>query len=280
MAGMIERPARRPVTTHLGEVQRTEWITPHLIRVTLGGEGLASFVDNGFTDRYVKLVFPRPGVDYPEPFDVGRIREELPRDQHPVTRTYTVRWCDPATHELAIDFVYHGDEGIAAPWAAAAKPGDTLAMLGPGGAYGPDPEADWHLLVGDESALPAIASALEEIPAGKQVKAFLEVENADEQIALTCDGDLEITWLHRMSDGDVVAAVRDYDFPSGDVHVFVHGEAGFCFELRRYLLNEREVPRERLSLSGYWRRGKNEDGWQSEKADIARAEREAAAKPA
>jgi NADPH-dependent ferric siderophore reductase len=274
---MSERPARRPVVTHLGTVQRTEWLTPHLIRVVLGGPGLASFVDNGYTDRYVKLVFPRPGVEYPEPFDVATIREVLPRDQHPVTRTYTVRWCDAATRELAIDFVYHGDEGIAAPWAAAAKPGDVLAMLGPGGAYAPAPEADWHLLVGDESALPAIASALEEVPAGKRAVAFVEVENADEQVPLTCGGELDVRWLHRTSGGDLVAAVRELDFPAGDVQAFVHGEAGFVFELRRHLLNEREVPRERLSLSGYWRRGKNEDGWQAEKADLARAEREAAA---
>lgn len=127
---------------------------PHMIRVVLGGEGLAEFGAGEFTDHYVKLLFRRPGVEYPEPFDVERIRAELPREQWPVTRTYTVRAWDPASAELTIDFVHHGDKGVAGPWAAAARPGEDLFFNGPGGAYAPSPEADWHLFAGDESALP------------------------------------------------------------------------------------------------------------------------------
>src|SRR2546429_3762223 len=139
MADRPARPNRPPLTL---AVRRTEWLTPHLIRVVFGGADLEKFTDNGFTDKYVKLTF-----------DGAR-------------RTYTVRSHDPAAGELAIDFVYHGDEGLAGPWAAAARPGDTLSLAGPGGAYAPDPAADWHLLVGDESALPAIGAALEAMPAG------------------------------------------------------------------------------------------------------------------
>src|ERR1700743_2805106 len=141
---------KRGITTM--RVLRTEWVTPHLIRVVLGGPGLASFVDNGFTDKYVKLLFPLAGVTYPEPIDLDRIRREFPRDQWPTTRTYTIRYYDPGAGELAIDFVTHGDDGIAAPWATRAQPGDEVIVRGPGGAYAPSESADWQLLVGDRES--------------------------------------------------------------------------------------------------------------------------------
>lgn len=148
-----ERPSRKKPAVHRGRVQRTEQLTPHMVRVVLGGEGMAEFTAGEYSDHYVKLVFPRPGVSYPEPFDIAQIRAEFPRDQWPSTRTYTIRAWDPATRELTVDFVVHGDEGLAGPWAAAAQPGEEIFLLGPGGAYAPEATADWHLLAGDESAL-------------------------------------------------------------------------------------------------------------------------------
>jgi NADPH-dependent ferric siderophore reductase len=268
--------ARRTTTL---EVCRTERLTPHMIRIVAGGPELATFPDTPYTDRYVKIVFPRPGVVYPEPFDVEKIRAELPRDQWPSTRTYTVRAFDPAAGELTIDFVHHGDSGIAGPWAAAARPGDVLRLLGPGGAYAPDPEADWHLMVGDESALPAIGAACERVPVDVQVLAVLEVGDAAEEQPLICPGRLRATWLHRdpAAPDQLVAAVRALDFPPGRVHAFVHGEAGFVRDVRRHLLDERGVPREWLSVSGYWRRGRDEDGWRADKAAERAAEQGALA---
>lgn len=251
---MADRPARpnRPALTL--EVRRTERVTPHMIRVVFGGADLAKFTDNGFTDKYVKLMF-------------GDVR-----------RTYTVRAHDPAAGELTIDFVYHGDEGLAGPWAAAAKPGDTLNLSGPGGAYAPDPAADWHLLAGDESALPAIGAALEAMPAGATVHAFIQVADATEEQKIDTAADAHITWLRRdAGHADLPDAVRDFPFPPGTVQAFVHGEAGFVAELRRHLLGERGVSRELLSISGYWRRGKNEDGWQAEKRATRLAEEAASA---
>jgi NADPH-dependent ferric siderophore reductase len=142
-------------------VQRTELLTRRLRRVWFGGPDFNRYQPNRFTDCYVKLVFPRSGVVYPEPFDLPTIRRDLPSAQWPVQRTYTVRKHDPGAQQLAIDFVHHGDDGIAGPWSARAQPGDELLMLGPGGAYSPNPDADWHLFVADESALPAVAAALE-----------------------------------------------------------------------------------------------------------------------
>ncbi len=260
-----------PRRTTTLEVRRTERLTPHMIRVVAGGGNIADFPDTPHADRYVKIIFPRPDVTYPEPFDMETARA-LPREQWPAVRTYTVRAFDPVAGELTIDFVHHGDEGLAGPWAAAARPGDVLRLNGPGGAYEPDPGADWHLLVGDESALPAIGAALERLPAGTPALAVLEVGGPADELPLTCAGDLDVRWLHRdpANPDQLVEAVAAAKFPDGQVHAFVHGEAGFVRSLRRHLLADRGIARSALSISGYWRRGRDEDGWQSDK----RAERE------
>jgi NADPH-dependent ferric siderophore reductase len=276
---VADRPAKQKRGITRLRVLRTEWLTPHMIRVLLGGENFASFVVNGFTDKYVKLLFPRAGVTYPDPIDLDVIRKEYPREQWPTTRTYTVRYHDPDAEELAIDFVTHGDEGFAAPWAMAAQPGDEVIVRGPGGAYAPDRAADWHLLAGDESAMPAIGAALEVLAPGVPAHVFLQVADESEVQKLASPGDVEITWLFR-SDFDsaaaageaLVDAVRSLEFRPGAVHAFVHGEAGFVADLRRHLSRERAVPKDLLSISGYWRRGKNEDGWQAEKAATKAAE--------
>ncbi|AQS70470.1 siderophore-interacting protein [Streptomyces pactum] len=265
---MADRPGRTPRKPRTAQVVRTERLTPHMQRVVLGGEELAGLPAQTCTDHYVKLLFPAEGVTYPEPFDMERIREEFPRDQWPVTRTYTVRHWDAELRELTLDFVIHGDEGLAGPWAKRVQPGETVRFMGPGGAYAPDPAADWHLLAGDESALPAIARSLEALPDGARAFAFVEVDGPQEEQKI--DSDVEVVWLHR---GDrpvgraLVEAVRGLDFPDGRVHAFVHGEAACVKELRRLLRVEREIPREDLSISGYWRLGHNEDGWQASKRE-------------
>ncbi|MFC4855455.1 siderophore-interacting protein [Actinophytocola glycyrrhizae] len=261
---------RRTPRTKLARVSRVERLTPHMTRVVLGGDGLAEFTAGEFTDHYVKLLFPPEGVTYPEPFDMQRIRTELPREQWPRMRTYTVRRWDADTRELTVDVVHHGDEGIAGPWAAGVGPGDEIRFMGPGGAYAPSPDADWHLLAGDESALPAIAATLENLPTGARAYAFIEVRGPEEEQKLESSGDATINWLHRGGapvGTALVRAVTDLDFPPGTVQAFVHGEAAFVKELRRLLLVERGIPRDQVSISGYWRTGHDEDRWQATKQD-------------
>jgi NADPH-dependent ferric siderophore reductase len=264
---MANRPVR-PATA--GVVTRVEQLTPNLVRVVVSGPGLARLDVGAYTDHYIKVLFPPAGVSYPEPFDQAAIRETMPREAWPVVRTYTIRRWLPEAGEMWIDFVVHGDAGIAGPWATRAKPGDSFHFMGPGGGYAPDPDADWHLLAGDESALPAIGAALDGMSAGARVKAFIEVADPAEEQKLETVADADITWLHRGDRpiGDaLVEAVRGFEFPAGRVHAFVHGEATFVKDLRAYLRVDRGLPLTRLSISGYWRRGLNEDGWQSSKRE-------------
>lgn len=265
MTASTARPAiRRPVPA-AATVVRTQRLSPTMVRVVF--DAPAGFALNGFTDSYVKLIFPR--ADYAQPLDLDRIKRDLPVDQWPVVRTYSVRAFDPVAQELTVDFVVHGTVGVAGPWAASAQPGDTLFVRGPGGAYAPDPAAGWHLLVGDESALPAIAAALDALPADALGHAVIEVPGAESQVPLTTPGGVVVTWLHsghRQVGERLVEVVRGIELPLTDVQAFVHGEAGWVAQIRRLLRVDRQLPARRLSISGYWRLGNDEEGWRAGKA--------------
>jgi NADPH-dependent ferric siderophore reductase len=251
-------------------VLRREELSPHMVRIVAGGPGFSDFVNNDFVDRYVKIVFPQPGVDYPRPLDLWAVRETMPREQWPYTRTYTLRWVDDAAEELAVDFVVHGDEGLAGPWAMAAQPGDEFVFTGPGGAYNPDPAADWHLFAGDDAALPAIAAAVESLPVTARGLAFLEVDSEADILPIAAPAAVELHWLLRRgvpagSSTLLLDAVRDGDWLDGRVQVFAHGERGYMKGLRDILFKQRGLERSQVSLSGYWAQGRVEDVFQAEK---------------
>jgi NADPH-dependent ferric siderophore reductase len=241
-----------------------------MVRIIAGGDGFADFVNNSFVDRYIKIVFPQPGVDYVQPLNLWTIRETMPRAQWPYTRTYTVRWVDAEARELAIDFVIHGDEGLAGPWADAAQPGDAITFTGPGGAYNPSPDADWYLFAGDEAALPAIAATLETLPPDARGLAFLEVDSDADIQPIAAPPGIQVSWLRRngVPAGEselLVAAVADAQWPDGRVDVFAHGERGYMKALRDVLFVQRGLERSQVSLSGYWAKGRVEDDFQAEK---------------
>jgi len=240
---MNDRPRRVP---HTATVQRTEQLSPSLVRLVVAGAGMERFEPSPHADSYVKVL----------------VEERM--------RSYTVRAFDPATRELTLDFVVHGDEGVAGPWAAAARPGDELSFLGPGGGYSPDPTAQFHLLAGDLSALPAIAVTLEALPADAVGTAFVEVHDEGDRLALDAPVGVPVVWLDqgdRAPGETLVEAVRTMPWPDGDVQGFVHGEAGAMRALRHYLRIERGLPLERLSVSGYWRLGDDDEAWRAGKRD-------------
>lgn len=248
------------------KVLRVERPTPGTVRVVLGGPGLAGFPPGRYTDLYVKLLFPPRGVRYPVHWDLEQIRSLFSRHTWPSTRTYTVRRWDPVARELSVDVVQHGGEGLGDRWAACAEPGSRVRFLGPGGTYAPSPDADWHFLAGDETALPAIAASVEAMPPGAVARVFVEVSGPDEVQPVACPHGVRITWLYRGEQAvgsRLVDAVGSLDFPPGDMHAFIRGEAGLVRELRRHLLLERGVARERLSASGYWRSGHSDESWRA-----------------
>ncbi|WP_182354494.1 siderophore-interacting protein [Flaviflexus huanghaiensis] len=263
----MTRP-NRP-TTHLEVLGRT-WLTPHMLRLVVGGPNFGAFVNAGHADSYIKLVFDPAGRPYPTPVDVAHIRATAPREHWPMTRTYTVRSVD---HEsISIDFVIHGETGIAAPWARSAAPGDLVQFMGPGGAWSPKPEADYHLFVGDESAFPAIAAGVERLPNDARGAAIIEVDS--HPLPLAAPAGMAIEWLVRRHSGDdatLAGRVQALDLPpGGDISVFAHGEREAVKRLRR-VFSDLEVPRDRLSISGYWARGRDEDVFQAEKrTDVGR----------
>ncbi len=258
-----------------GRVTSTHWLTPHLVRVVLGGEGLDGFVLPDATDVYVNLALPPAGAPYDEVFEPAQVREQHAKDVWPTRRRYTVRAWDPQTRRLTIDFVVHGTHGVAGPWAASARPGDVLVFEGPGSGYRPDPEADWYLLVGDESALPAIAATLEAMPADSLVVVRLVCDGPDHEVALTSPATVDLRWSHRTGgpdDADLLpAAVRDVPFPSGRVDAFVHGEADEIRSIRRHLLLDRGLSRSGMSCSPYWRRDMTDEAWRQVKRDFVSA---------
>lgn len=252
-----------------GEVVEVQRLTPRMVRVVLGGEGLRDYTPTEWTDQYVNALFVPPGAPYTVPFDVDEARQG-PAEHRPLGRRYTIRRWDPSRRQVTIDFVVHGDVGAAGRWAAAARPGDRLQIVGPTGGYAPDPAAVGHLMVGDESALPAIAASLEAVPAGRPVVAVLLVDDADHELELDCPGDLRLTWVHRRSappDVDLLLkAVEAADLPAGPIQVFVHGEAGEVRAVRKHLLGDRGLDKEGTSISPYWRRSFTDEGWREVKA--------------
>jgi NADPH-dependent ferric siderophore reductase len=260
-------------------VVRREQLTPGMVRVVLTGPDLAELGELPFTDHYVKLLFPPPGADYSWPFDPEEIRTTRSAELWPVTRTYTIRWYDAARAEIALDFVVHGDAGLAGPWARDAQVGDAIQFFGPGGAYAPDHDAEIHLFAGDEAALPAIAASLERLPATALAEVYVEVAGEAEQQPLPTTPGTRVHWVHRTpADGygeAVARAVRSAGVPAGRLQAFVHGNADLVADLRRFLFVEQGVDRRQVSISGYWRTGHTEDRWQATKREFNESMEEA-----
>lgn len=277
--------AGRPL--HTFQVVRTEQLTPHMVRVVLGGSGFDTFTPGPFTDSYVKFAFVRDDIDVatlPQPLTLDSFAE-LPPTHQPTVRTYTVRRADAEARQITVDFVVHGEHGVAGPWALAARPGDTVRLMGPGGAYAPDPAADWHLLAGDEAGLPALSAALEALPADAVGQAFVEVAGPEDEVELRKPEGVQLVWVYRGGRADLVGderagdnaplvqAVTTAQWLPGQVQVFIHGEAqAVMHNLRPYIRKVRGVDAKWASISGYWRRGRTEETFRQWKKELAAAE--------
>ncbi|HSV59232.1 MAG TPA: siderophore-interacting protein [Variovorax sp.] len=214
------------------EVARVEAISPLFRSITFTGDSLDDFVSASFDD-HVKFVL---GGDAAEP----------------VMRDYTPRRYSRAARELTIEFALHGD-GPAADWAAQASPGQRVTIAGPRGSFVIPLDYDWHLLIGDETALPAVARRLEELPAATRAIVLVQVSGQSERRRFDSRADVDVQWL-----GDaeqLIAAVRALQLPPGEGYAWCAGEAGAMAALRRVLVDEKGHDRHAIRAAAYWKKG-------------------------
>ncbi|WP_445680192.1 DUF2218 domain-containing protein [Radicibacter daui] len=239
-------------------------ITPRMQRVTLTGSDLQRFGEQG--GLHIRLLIPPKGVAAPKWPVMGEDgRPVWPQGDDTLTlRTYTIRRIDVAGGEMDIDIVLH--EGAATPgsdWGQNAVPGDVIGIVGPGG--GNMPVADWYLLAGDETAIPAIARHLSRLPEGARGEVFIEIADAAEKQELPLPSGFRLTWLLR--DGAAAGAtqlideaIRKAAFPEGEENLFVWVAAEYASAsaIRKYLRTERGLGRRQHQVAAYWRRGRQE----------------------
>jgi NADPH-dependent ferric siderophore reductase len=255
---MPTAPAAAPTRRHFRpvEVVAVDRLTPRLVRVSLSGEALDGF-EIAAPTQHVKVLFPAPGHDAPTLPEVGPDGLRFPDGaERPVMRTFTPRRFDAATGTLDMEFVLH-EEGPASAWARQAAPGHGLAVAGPGGRM-PLPLGPGHWIVaGDESAIPAVGTVLNALPADASAHVFLEVDGPADEMPLDSAADVSITWRHRRPGAfgdELLAAMTGADL-TGATGVWVACEAGAVRRIRRLLLSERTMDPTTVVTRGYWRLG-------------------------
>ncbi|WP_437321490.1 siderophore-interacting protein [Sorangium sp. So ce385] len=259
--------ARTP--PRLLEVLRATSITPHLRRITLGGEALAGF-PAGSGGAHIKVFLPRDGQSAPELPTLGPDGPVWPpAPRRPITRTYSVRRYDARAGELDVDFVLHGDDGPASRWARRVEPGGRIGVAGPSG---PDPmlgPADWYLLAGDLAALPAIGALLEALPATARGHAFIAVPDEADVQPIASPPAVALTWLPlrgRHAPGpELEDAVRALEWPPGRAFAWVAGEASSVRAIRDHLRNERGLGRDAMYAVPYWKADRAEEAYHEER---------------
>lgn len=252
MKPTVER-IRHELKFRIAEVVASERLTPRMARITLHHPDFASFPSLAYDD-HVKLFFPRPGVtlSMPERGPNGLVWPE--GSARPEGRDYTPGRFDHGRQEVVVDFVLHGD-GPASNWAANAKPGDQIGIGGPRGSFVVNGAFDYFLLVGDETALPAIGRRLEELPAGSRAIAVIEIADAAEQQVFSTNCAAELHWLDRSTGARLVEAVCALPLPSGTGYAFVAGEASASTAIRDHLIEARGFDPELIKAASYWRQG-------------------------
>lgn len=261
------RILRNEVVFRTLQVTRVQRLSPHMQRITLGGEALTGF-HSPSPDDHVKLFFPNtagqlviPRMGPDGPIHAQGVEPSPMRD-------YTPRLHDPEEGLLVIDFVLHG-HGAAASWAAQARPGQSLGLGGPRGSFVAAADFDRYVLVGDETALPAIGRWVEQYRGNAPIVALIEIPQAEDAQVLATPPQVELHWLPR--DGADAAsstlleqALRDLmalqpPTAAGDTFYWIAAESRRARAMRQYLSEECGVPKDWLRATGYWKRGASEE---------------------
>lgn len=237
----MAKPAPREL-----EVIRSTRLTPHMQRITLGGAEINSFPTDQ-ESAYIKLMFPQPG------------------EERPLVRTYTVR--QQSDNTIDVDFALHGTsspetQGPASRWAEEAQPGDRILVGGPGPRKLLNPDADWFLLAGDMTALPAISVNLALLPKDAQGYAVIEVVDESDIQALQHPEHIELIWVINPSASDQHYPLRDkieqLNWLPGQPAVWTACEFNTMRALRQFFKQEKAIPKSHLYISSYWKIGSSE----------------------
>ncbi|EOM76500.1 siderophore-interacting protein [Rhodococcus rhodnii] len=263
------KPQSRQISR--ARVVANDRIGPHFVRVTVAGPELATIAPLGY-DQWFRMFFPAEGQDRLElPTATSNLwyaqYKLMGKATRPHVRNYTIRELRTAgtghfgsDPEIEIDFADHGDIGPASSWARSAAVGDEIALLDEGLVFNPVEGTQWHLLVGDESALPAIEGILRSLPGDAVGRAFVEIPHDDDRRDLRELPNVPVTWTVRSGGEPVGAAVQRAveaaDLPSGRAYTFVAGESGMATGVRRHLVGDRGFAKTDISFTGFWREGK------------------------
>ncbi|WDI93202.1 siderophore-interacting protein [Xanthomonas campestris] len=256
MAVHTNTQVRRDPRLRSVQVVRCEMITPQMRRIVFGGSELAGFQSDA-PDDHVKLFFPNADGAFVLPtmtaegprYDAGAVPSP--------GRDYTPRYFDPQSSELSIDFVLHGD-GVASSWAAQAQPGDDLKIGGPRGSFLVADDYDHYVLLGDETALPAIGRWLEAMPADMHAEVYIEIADAAERQELLSAADVDIYWLERNGFDAATStlledSLRDYEPHDGDTFYWIGAESMRARAMRKFLEEHLQVDKESVRAKGYWK---------------------------
>ncbi|WP_313271500.1 siderophore-interacting protein [Stenotrophomonas sp.] len=243
------------------QVLRSERLTPNMQRVVVGGGALEGF-DSRSPDDHVKLFFTNAEGEFVLP-ELTEHGPRYPEGKQPSpARDYTPRFYDADAGELVLDFVLHGD-GPATSWAANAKVGDALVVAGPRGSHVVADDFDCYVLIGDETALPAIARRLEELPEGAVAEVFIEIPEEGDRQPLESAAQVTVSWFERngfdaASSTLLEDALVDFEQPDGDAHYWIATESKRARMMRKFVEGHLQVPKEWIRATGYWKADPNE----------------------
>lgn len=228
-------------------------ITPNMQRIRLGGEALKGFPENA-NGGYIKLLFD------PSNGQAMSTSQLVTLQGRPALRTYTVRHFDAANLLLDVDFVIHDGEqnsGPAAKWAGSCQPGDTILIGGPGAASAINSQAEHLIFVGDMTALPAISANLEQLSGSAKGHVVIEIESEEDKQQLIKPEGIDLIWV--VKPNSLVEVVKQLPWPKTTVSVWAAAEFSTMKQLRVYFKRERDLERENLYISSYWKQGSQEE---------------------